>query len=346
MAETSLIEWTDATWNPITGCSVLSPGCTNCYAMRLAGTRMQHHWSRLYLTKASKAGPVWNGQIRLNPEWLDKPLQWRRPRRIFVCAHSDLFHEHIPAHWIDLVWARMALAQHHTHQVLTKRSSNACAYLNDPEQPRRVIDLIDNMTLPTRLNGNRFQARHNLEKGPLPNIWLGVSAEDDERAGPRVADLKQTPAAVRFLSAEPLLAPIGDDKVAGLDWVIVGGESGPGARPMHSDWPRQIRDACAAAGVPFFFKQWGDWAPIRDLPANKADDFYHPAPERDPEAIRRCKIDHLVMHSDGSLHRGYGPEVYAGGTDHMLMFQCGKATAGRALDGITHDAMPALARAA
>jgi len=129
MAGSSTIEWTDATWNPVTGCSVVSPGCINCYAMRLAGTRMRHHWSRQGLTNDSKAGPVWNGQVRFNEEWLDQPLRWRKPRRIFVAAHGDLFHEAVPDEWIDRCFAVMSLTPQHKHQVLTKRPDRMRDYL-------------------------------------------------------------------------------------------------------------------------------------------------------------------------------------------------------------------------
>jgi protein gp37 len=176
MGDNTGIEWTDATWQPITGCSVVSPGCTNCYAMRLAGTRLQHHPSRAGLTTMSKAGPVWNGQVRLNEQWLTQPIAWKRPRRIFVCAHGDLFHESIPDEWIDRVFAVVALCPQHTFQVLTKRN-------------KRMRDYCSN---------------HRV----LPNVWLGVSCEDQQRVNERIPDLLDTPAAVRWVSAEPLLGPI------------------------------------------------------------------------------------------------------------------------------------------
>lgn len=275
MADNSTIEWTDATWNPITGCAVVSPGCTNCYAMRLAGTRLSQHPSRDGLTRDSKAGPVWTGETRFNEQWLTQPLQWRRPRRIFVCAHADLFAESVPDAWIDKVFAVMALAPQHTFQVLTKRARRMREYLTRNDRQSRIA------ARGFFIDGGEFEPRW-----PLPNVWLGVSAEDQARADERIPDLLATPAAVRFVSAEPLLAPLdltaiswGGDFICGstdalrgidtclefpgeprpsrgkIDWVIVGGESGPGARPMHPDWARAIRDQCAAAGVPFFFKQ-------------------------------------------------------------------------------------------
>lgn len=249
MAETSLIEWTDATWNPITGCTLVSEGCRHCYAARLAATRMKHHPSRAGLARLNAAGEAkFTGEVRLNEQWLDQPIRWRKPRRIFVCAHGDLFHEAVPDEWIDRVFAVMALAQQHTFQVLTKRPERARDYLT------------------TRANLLRISG-----EWPFAHIWLGTSVEDQATADARIPHLLAIPAAVRFLSAEPLLGPLdliramdraGFDPVwsirqCGLDWVIVGGESGRGARPMHPDWARGLRDQCRAAGVAFFLKQMG-----------------------------------------------------------------------------------------
>jgi protein gp37 len=301
MAETSKIEWTEATWNVITGCSVVSPGCTNCYAMRLAGTRLQHHPSRAGLTRDSKAGPVWTGETRLNEEWLDQPLNWRRPRRIFVCAHGDLFHESVPDEWIDRVFAVMALAGQHTFQVLTKRAARMRAYVA-ADRMGRIEHFAKRMMRERSGDPSKPVLTGKTLAGTWPwsHVHLGVSAEDQKRADERIPDLLATPAAVRFVSAEPLLGPLdltdvdyvpyldsfrtrprenpddpnwpalrydvlrghmkGPDDIGlpKLDWVIAGGESGPGARPMHPDWIRSLRDQCTAAGVPFFFKQWGN----------------------------------------------------------------------------------------
>ena len=288
MAANSKIEWTDATWNPVTGCSIVSPGCTNCYAMRLAGTRLKHTPSRTGLTKDTKAGPVWNGQVRLNEGWLDQPLRWKRPRRIFVCAHGDLFAENVPDEWIDRVFAVMALSPQHTFQVLTKRAARMRDYLNG-DWSIRIIG-----ALPGHVAGWLSSGRNI-----LPNVWLGVSAERQQEADERIPDLLATPAAVRFVSAEPLLGPVDftriihrdpakfswlnysprlnaltgnypllegtrDPHPERLDWIIVGGESGNAARPMHPAWARSIRDQCAAAGTAFFMKQITKKGPIPD----------------------------------------------------------------------------------
>ena len=329
MAETSAIEWTDATWQPVTGCSVVSPGCTNCYAMRLAGTRLAHHPSRAGLTIDTKAGPVWNGKVRLNEEWLLQPLRWRRPRRIFVCAHGDLFHESVPDEWIDRVFAVMALAPQHTFQVLTKRAKRMREYLATRAGDWQMVwpDANPPGALPVSRSEQRLRiAGHRAHRVvfPLPNVWLGVSAEDQARADERIPDLLATPSAVRFVSCEPLLgrldltrvSPNGVqsiDALSGrsitpdysgwprLDWIIAGGESGPGARPMHPQWARSLRDQCEEAGVPFFHKQNGEFASVSEV----------------------CGVGAHHQFPDGSTVR-----------------RVGKARAGRLLDGREHNAMP------
>ena len=266
MADGTGIEWCDATWNIVTGCSVVSPGCTNCYAMRLAGTRLRNEPSRRGLTAPSAAGPVWTGEARFNKQWLDQPLRWRRPRRIFVCAHGDLFHEAVHDDWIDLVFAVMALAPQHTFIVLTKRAQRMRDYLTDADMRMRIWEAGEVLAVAEVFDPDKRDLR-NLQFGegiwPLPNVWLGVSVEDQARADRRIPHLLATPAARRFLSAEPLLGPIDLLRVGyRLDWVIVGGESRRQARPMHPDWARALRDQCGAAGVAFFMKQMDKREPI------------------------------------------------------------------------------------
>ena len=235
MGDGSKIEWTDATWNPITGCTVVSPGCTNCYAMRLAGTRLRDHPSRNGLTQPSKAGPVWTGEVRFNEAWLEQPLRWKKPRMIFVCAHGDLFYENVPDEWIDKVFAVMAQCPQHTFQVLTKRAGRMQRYISLLE-----VEAYARVDIPW----------------PLPNVWLGISAEDQERYNERGPALANTPAAVRFVSYEPALGPLDLSTVYPMpDWIIVGGESGPGARFMQPDWARAVRDQCENARMAFFMKQ-------------------------------------------------------------------------------------------
>lgn len=324
MADGSAIEWTDATWNPVTGCSVVSPGCTNCYAMKLAGGRLASHMSRVGLTKPSKAGPVWTGELRLNRKWLDQPLRWKRPRTIFVAAHGDLFHEDMPEAWIDSVFAVMAMARQHRFQVLTKRAERMRDYLADREA---VIDRWERR-IDLRWEGKLVGTPWAHTKGevwPLRNVWLGVSVEDQQRADERIPALLDTAAAIRFLSVEPLLGPVAliglravgaGEKV--IHWVIVGGESGPDARPMHPTWARSIRDQCAAAGVPFFLKQWGAWVWSPD------DMNYAEGETWAWVKYGRTGKDSVVAHSSG----------------HTAV-RVGKKLAGRELDGRTWDEMPA-----
>jgi protein gp37 len=331
MADGSKIEWTDATWQIVTGCSVVSPGCTNCYAMRLAGTRLAQHPSRAGLTKESKAGPVWTGDVHFNEQWLTEPIKWKRPRKVFVCAHGDLFHESVPDEWIDRVFAVMALAPQHRFQVLTKRSGRMREYLT-----HSAVE--DVYALACR---KRQELAHEWH-WPLRNVWLGVSCEDQRRADERIPDLLATPAAVRWVSAEPLLGPLEIDTYLyelaeeygdgvnspGLDWVVCGGESGPNARPMHPDWVRSIRDQCKSACVPFLFKQWGEWVPeVGAVDGWMVDDT--------PEISR---FDHRDWEDD---HWGecYRP-MWSDERDDDTVSRVGKKRAGRLLDGVLHDEYP------
>ena len=218
MADHTKIEWTNATWNPITGCSIVSSGCTNCYAMRLAGTRLKHHPSRKDLTILRGGNPVWNGDVRFNEHWLDQPLKWSKPRMIFVCAHGDLFHEAVPFEWIDQVFAVMALCPQHTFQVLTKRPLRALEYFgmrekwNDPTAQARVSKLLENPVAgedeKNYWNERSDEVAANAKRWPLPNVWIGVSIEHQQAAHDRIGPLMMIPAEKRFLSMEPLLEEV------------------------------------------------------------------------------------------------------------------------------------------
>ena len=222
MADGSAIEWTDATWNPVTGCIKISRGCDNCYAERFSER-----------FRGVPNHPFSSGfDLTLRPERIEQPLNWRRPRMIFVNSMSDLFQKGVPCHFIDSVFDTMERADWHVFQILTKRSSLMRKYL---------------------------RARYGTGRGPR-HIWCGVSIEDAQ-AKSRLAHLQNAPASMRFLSLEPLLGPLGHLDLSGIDWVIVGGESGPGARAMQVEWVRQIRDQCLRQGVAFFFKQWGGTRP-------------------------------------------------------------------------------------
>jgi protein gp37 len=245
------ISWTDSTWNPVVGCSIVSPGCTNCYAMKLAG-RLERMGSPIYKghTMPSKAGVVWNGHVdQSNWGQVIKPLSWKRPRRIFVNSMSDLFHENLPDRIRDIVFAVMANCPQHTFQVLTKRADVMRRYMSDQNR----LDAI--YTQWPSVSGSARE----VDAWPLPNVHIGVSVEDQRRANERIPSLLATPAASRFLSCEPLLGSLDLNWLGlpGLDWIICGGESGTGARLMMRHWAENLQRQCGAAGVPFFMKQIG-----------------------------------------------------------------------------------------
>lgn len=300
------IEWTDATWNPVTGCTKVSPGCDRCYAETLA-ERFRgvpgHYYEQGF-------------DVVLRPDKLEVPLRWRRPRRVFVNSMSDLFHRDVPDEYIARVFAVMARAPQHTFQVLTKRHGRMRSLLSSAAFHNLVNDLPGEPWRP-------------LVTFPLPNVWLGVSVEDQQRADLRIPALLDTPATVRFLSCEPLLGPLDlrlylhtsrgvETRGWGIDWVIVGGESGRGARPMYPTWVRLLRAHCADAGVPFTFKQWGEWAPSQ------------------------ARVDQQgFVWPDGTFEVppvGHIPTR----PGWINVERVGKKRAGRELDGRTHDDAPAL----
>ena len=380
MADATKIEWTDATWNPITGCSVVSPGCTNCYAMKLAGTRLQHHPSRAGLTRETKAGPVWNGTVRFNEEWLTQPLAWKRPRMIFVCAHGDLFHEDVPDEWIDKVFAVMALAPQHTFQVLTKRAERMRAYMIEQWQgtPARTISLGRGETLHVPAGGptgrrlkveeacepllERFgladTSKDHLWTGggsckamqwqwPLPNVWLGVSAEDQKRADERVPELLSTPAAVRFVSAEPLLdmidlhrLPYGDGEMNALKpapWL----EEIERWRGTSSDWEDDFLDWFDLHEMP----TGGHMHPVLDWIIVGGENGPRPMQAEWAQSIR----DQCAAAGTAFFFKQWGSHIPAGQTmanGKVWAPGCGtrlratKGITGRLLDGVEHNAMP------
>lgn len=304
MADKTKIEWSDATWNPVTGCAKVSQGCKHCYAER--------DWCRLVHMPAF-AGRAFT-DVACHPERLDQPLRWKKPRRVFVNSMSDLFHEAVPEDFIDEVFGVMAYAAQHTFQVLTKRPARMAEYLKTDRRFQWADAAV------RQFGGVDPDAVHdavNYGKRELPNVWIGVSIEDQATADERIPLLLQTPAAVRWVSAEPLLGPsdISEylrgwrDSTASpagvwlapkLDWLVLGGESGPKARPMHPQWARDLRDQCAAAGVPFLFKQHGEWA-------------------HSPE----------IIDAGGSMFHRFD--------DGVWMQRIGKKAAGRLLDGVLHD---------
>lgn len=367
------IEWTEKTWNPLVGCSVVSPGCKRCYAMRQAAriARMSPDLAHYQgLTQPSAAGPVWTGRVaEAGFDKLVEPVRRRKPTTWFVNSMSDLFHEGVDRWTIARVWAVMLLTPQHTYQLLTKRSARMREIVGDPA----FIDLVCEAA--TTIMGamqvdeagvDRYRALRDAAPGswPVANIWLGVSAEDQPRADERVPDVLATPAAVRWVSAEPLLgaidftgwfwgreAPCADcpkdvdcacgaeprgkiDGEPAIDWIVVGGESGQGARPILAADVRSIRDQCAAAGVAFFWKQWGEWIDADQWLAVLAADGHRflgdgggvltsPLNFSDAQTLARLSGAEYQHHSDGST-----------------TIRVGKRRAGRMLDGRIHDEMP------
>ena len=322
MADDTLIEWADATWNPITGCSVVSPGCANCYAMRLAGGRLKAAPSRAGLTLPSRAGPVWTGEVRFNRHWLDQPLRWRRPRRIFVCAHGDLFHEHVPNDWIDQVFAVMALAPQHQFLVLTKRAERVRDYL-EITQPRRRITLGDGLLTP-------LPTCYHQAICETPGFPLAAAERLARRLGRGPGARRRTHAAAARDAGGGALdqrrAAPGAAHARSLDrraWLAK--KRARQARPSRlgrrrrRERPRCAPDApllaapaarrCAKAGVAFFFKQMGRGAPV-------------PAELNFAEAEAWAGGRPLEQHSSGDT-----------------LVRVGKRAAGRALDGVEHDAI-------
>jgi protein gp37 len=329
MSDRTRIEWCDATWNPVRGCSPVSDGCRKCYAERMAARFVSGPYRTLtdaygdhYLCTAGPFANVinrngkWNGRVELIEKALAIPLHWRKPRRIFVNSMSDLFHERIPFEHIKRVWDITVKANWHTYLILTKRE-------------KRMLEFA------------RWMAgSDDISVAEWPrNVWLGVSVEDQATADARIPHLLQTPAPLRFVSVEPMLGPVDLSKymvphvawqsaggprecahgyaagvpcrqcTTGLDWVICGGETGPGARPMHPAWVRSLRDQCVAAGVPFLFKQWGEWS------------TQDPALQGKP----RPRHEYLADIGEGA----------------PCVFRVGKRRAGRLLDGRTWDEFPA-----
>jgi protein gp37 len=323
MGDKSAIEWTDATWNPTVGCTKVSEGCDHCHAERLVNGRMRNRY------------PAGFGEVVLHADRLDQPLRWRKPRRVFVNSLSDLFEDQVPDEFIIKVFDVMTAAHQHTFQVLTKRPGRMASFV------RRYLadEFLVNGLWP------RSAFRHN--DLPASNVWLGTSVESQKWADVRVPPLLRTPAAIRFLSCEPLLGPVsladwicpgppdcapwdGDycntctpERIGGspIDWVIVGGESGPNARPMHPQWARDLRDQCQAAGVAYFFKQWGEWV---------------------PESQNAAALSHstagqaLYVALDGTTRAA---RVGTRGTAATVQ-RVGKKAAGRQLDGHIWDEYP------
>jgi protein gp37 len=357
MSDYTSIEWTDASWVMVTGCDHVSPGCGlarpgtddeetgrigGCYSAKLTSGRLKHRPEYEGLA----VGGRFTGEVRMLPDRLELPLKWRKPRKIFVCDMADLFHEKVDAGFIAQVWAVMAACPQHTFQVLTKRHARMRSLLSSTEFVRGVREALNALLDKLYENGKITQdIAEDIEAAPWPmqNVWCGVSAENQYWADRRIPALLSTPAAVRWVSAEPLLGPIDlgwvngidtlrPDWVGGsgggsgaphplLDWIVTGGESGPKARPAHPDWFRSIRDQCTDAGVHYFHKQNGAWAPV-------VPDTWE----------NRRETDWQVRH-DGYAWPLAEPHGSEDGTE-VTVRKVGKKAAGRLLDGREWNEFP------
>lgn len=358
MGDKTGIQWTDATWNPIRGCSRVSEGCRHCYAETVAN-RFKGP-GQPYEGLIARSGQ-WNGKIAIAQHLMDQPIRWQKRRRIFVNSMSDLFHENVPDHIIDRVFGIMWACLYgrneqdgHVFQVLTKRPERMREYLTTD---RREAWAQTAVHYGGGIDPDGLWDQTMDFEGPHPRIWLGVSVENQATADERIPLLLETPAAVRWISAEPLLGEVdlswaqctcpskGDaartrhllqcpadrrpHRLWSIDWVVVGGESGPGARPMHPEWARSLRDQCQAAGVPFFFKQWGEWSSYCPLDKSGALDF----------------SGGMAMANDGTLYIPHDLALVGGkrraealskgheNANLTSMYRRGKKAAGRLLDG-------------
>ncbi len=315
MSATTGIAWTDATWPIVTGCTKVSPGCKYCYAER--------DWARL---AGNPRVPIYFGRpfgdVQFHPERLQQPLNWRgRPRMIFVPSMGDLFHAAIPDRAIQAVFGLMAATPQHTYQVLTKRPERLQAFLRTAGGAASWSEALQHFGC-EGVSGNPAHA-----PWPTPNIWLGVTVENRHHGVPRIDLLREVPARVRFLSIEPLLEDLGTLDLTGIDWVIVGGESGPFARPTHPDWVRAVRDQCARAAVPLFFKQWGEW-----LPGDQVDALGVSLGE-----VQRASFGALSMSGNWDLGHYPLPSL-ADSTIQML--RLGRRHTGSLLDGQAYRQFP------
>lgn len=381
MSDNTGIEWTDATWNPVRGCSRVSPGCQHCYAETVAGRFCGAGQPYEGLIHPTTRG--WNGKVKLVPEAFQIPWRWTRGRRIFVNSMSDLFHPSVPFEFIAAVFFIMSVTTRHQYQVLTKRPERMLEFFHWVDDYEHVFpgERISDVGMehpavkalgwdPCRGGRGGYD---NCGPGfPYENVWLGVSVENQATADERIPLLLQCPAAVRWISAEPLLGRVdlcehlgmwwnqtmgsfegSGQRInvhprggPGIGWLVAGGESGIGARPMHPEWARSLRDQCAAAGVPFLFKQWGAWQPISEMTSsehlyrsNRCARGGQSQIELDDVYGRTCTVDTAVLQADGNHGPLDLPNAFRPGA--VLGFNVGKKAAGRLLDGQLHDGYPA-----
>lgn len=333
MADRSKIEWTDHTWIPIAGCDPISPACAKCYAALMAA-RLEKMGQSKYTGLATRQGNLgkWTGEITLSEADLLKPLEVKKPARWFLTSMGDVFHRKVPFDFLDRLFAVMSLTPQHTYYVLTKRPEVAAEYLGPSSE-------LEGMTRDVLVEGEA-QALHHQRTGedpslwlavhwPLPNVLIGCTAEDQQRADERRTYMERIAYSGwrTFVSYEPALGPVDWTGWAFLSWMISGGESGQGARPSHPDWHRDTRDWCAGAGIPYMFKQWGEWTPGENVERQRGV-VQTAALDGDDEAVEWFFSSENLARCDG--HRDDEPDLY----------RVGKKASGRHLDGQIHDAFP------
>jgi protein gp37 len=311
MGKLTSISWADGTWNVITGCSLHGPGCQRCYAMKLAGGRLKNHPSRVGLTIPTPNGPVWTGEVRFNRRWLYDPLRVREPQSWFVVAHGDLFHEGVPDSWIDEIHGVIAAAPWHLFFVLTKRIARARQYYNAPGLDSRIFPAWAQAVVQKPHPG-----QGKMPSIPFPNLWLGTSTEGQPQADERVPELLATPAALHWLSVEPMLEPVDlrPDWLRRLRLVVAGGESQAGARWLPANSVRRLRDQVIAYEAEFHFKQWGAWLP-RDQ-------------------VTTAEQRSAVFNAEVKWLTGEPP-------NGAVAYRVGPKVAGHLLDGVEYRGMPA-----
>ena len=356
MADNSKIEWTDATWNPIAGCDIASPGCRECYAMRRVAPRLAanpktpHYHGTVVKTKT---GYVWTGKIGIaSDKVLTQPLHWKRPRKIFVNSTSDLFHPGVPDEVIDRVFAIMALCPLHIFQVLTKRPGRMLSYLSDDDQMQEMAETAfelacteRNASVQNLYTPSREEDFPHFINWPLPNVLLGVSVEDQPRADERQEHMRNIAAAgwATFVSYEPALGPADWQEWDFIKWMISGGETGARSRPSHPDWHRATRDFCEANSIPYHFKQWGDWYPVNDdeLPENFGKDCDLFRSMCSNGFVGPLSLESIFLHRPRSW-----PQCFPNGKDgdanciSATLKRVGKKHAGRLLDGVEYNGFP------
>lgn len=341
---TSNIEWTDDTPNPIVGCTKQSAGCENCYAIRMAWRLMhsdkpavaQKYEGTVQKTKNGKLN--WTGRINIDHQAMARVLKQKKPKMYFVNSMGDLFHPSVSFKDIDIVFAAMAIAHWHTFQILTKHPDSMVEWLNYKDKKGRgTAQRIKNKAALYWNHSNEITSLHSIFAPVLKNVWMGTSVENQKEANNRIAHLQEVSKLgwTTWVSNEPALGSVDWAGWEFINWMVTGGESGPDARPMHPKWAQQSRDFCTANNIPFFFKQWGAWAPV-DAVDPTHDIIYQPGSK-----MGGLKYEHLCINEAGQSSANANDLSWQPGEENCIVYKFGKHISGRQLDGRTHDEYPA-----